>query len=181
MALATGDVARAVSDADRAVVLVAEGRSFQSSCDPLSFRALLHAELGELDAAHRVVAELLRDWEEKRSGYIDRWVLEAWYALWRTGDEERLRAAIGSMPPNAWLAPAASMIERDFAGAVAQLDAMGAASCAALARLWAAEWLVEHGRMAEASTFLKDSLAFWRSVGASAYTRRGESILAAAS
>ena len=181
MALATGDVARAVSDADRAVVLAPEGRSFQSSCDPLSFRALLHAELGELDAAHRVVAELLGDWEETRSGYLDRWVLEAWYALWRTGDEERLRAAIGSMPPNAWLAPAASMIERDFAGAVAQLDAMGAASCAALARLWAAEWLVERGRTAEASTFLEASLAFWRSVGASAYARRGESILAAAS
>ena len=58
---------------------------------------------------------------------------------------------------------AMSMIERDFAGAVVQLDAMGGASRAALARLWASEWLVEHGRTAEASPFLEHSLAFWRS------------------
>jgi tetratricopeptide (TPR) repeat protein len=181
MAVAAGDVAHAVADADRAVELVREGRSFQSSCDPLSFRARLHAELDELDAAKRVVGELLDDWEENRSGYLDAWVLEAWYAARRTGEEERLDAAIGSMSPNVWLAAAASMIERHFGDAVTQLDEMGAASCAALARLWAAEWLVEHGRTAQATPFLEHSLGFWRSVGASAYTRRGESLLAAAS
>ncbi len=181
MAIAEGDVAQAVADADRAVELVGEKRSFQSFCDPLAFRARLHAELGELDAAHRLVGELLEAWEETRSGYLDQWVLEAWYAARRTGDEARLDTAIRSMPSNAWLASGASMIDRDFAGAVAQLDEMGAASSAALGRLWASEWLVEQGRTAEASTFLEDSLAFWRSVRASAYTRRGESLLAAAS
>jgi class 3 adenylate cyclase/tetratricopeptide (TPR) repeat protein len=181
MAIAAGDVAQAVADADRAVELGREGRSFQSSCDPLAFRARLHAELGELDAAGRLVSELLDTWEETRSGYLDQWVLEAWYAAGRAGDEERLEAAMAAMPPNAWLAAAASMIERDFSASFARLDDMGAASSAALARLWAAEWLVEEGRPAEAGPFLQQTLAFWRSVGASAYTRRGESLLAAAS
>jgi hypothetical protein len=181
MAIAAGDVARAAADADRAVELVQEGRSFQSSCDPLAFRARLHAELEELDAAQRVVGDLLGEWEENRSGYLDAWVLEAWYAVWRAGGEERLGAAISSMPPNPWLAAAASMIDREFARAVAYLDEMGAASCVALARLWAAECLVEHARTKEAARFLEPSLAFWRSVGASAYTRRGELLLAAAS
>ena len=180
MAIAEGNVALAVADADRAVELVREGRSFQSLCDPVAFRARLHAELREFDAARPLVRELLETWSETRSGYLDQWVLEAWYAAWRTGDEARLGAAIDSMPPNAWLGAAASMIERDFPGAVAELDAIGAASCAALAGLWASEWLVEQGRAADAP-FLERSLAFWRSVRASAYAHRGESLLAAAS
>jgi hypothetical protein len=108
-------------------------------------------------------------------------VLEAWYAARHTGDEGRLAAAIEWMPPNAWLRVASAMIERDFTGAVDQLEEMGAASCAALARLWTSEWLVENGRAADATPFLERSLAFWRSVGASAYAQRGESLLAAAS
>ena len=126
-------------------------------------------------------AALLDAWAETRSVYLGNWLLDAWYVAWRTGAEERLGDAIGSMPPNAWLATVAAMIDRDFAGAAAQFDEMGAASLAALVRLWAAEWLVEHGRTAQATPFLEHSLAFWRSVGASAYTRRGESLLAAAS
>jgi class 3 adenylate cyclase/tetratricopeptide (TPR) repeat protein len=181
MAIAEGRVAQAVADAERALELVRQGRSFQSSCDPFAFSARLHAELGELDAAHRLVRELLELWLETRSGYLEQWVLEAWYAARRTGDEARLGAAIDAMPGNAWLRAAASMIERDFAGAVTQLEEMGAASCAALARLWTSEWLVEQGRAAEARPFLERSLAFWRSVGASAYAQRGESLLAAAS
>jgi hypothetical protein len=85
------------------------------------------------------------------------------------------------MPPNPWAEVTSAMISRDFAAAAVRLDEMGAVSAAALARLWAAEWLVEQGRRAEASEYLERSLAFWRSVGASAYARRGESLLAAAS
>ena len=181
MEIAEGDIAQAVADADRAVELVAERRSFQSSCDPLALRARLHVELGELDAARRLVGELLDAWEETRSAYLHQWLLDAWYAAQRTGGEGRLATAIGSMPSNAWSAVVASMIDREFPVALAQLDEMGAVSDAALASLWASEWLVEQGRRAEASPFLQRSLAFWRSVDASAYTRRGESLLAAAS
>jgi class 3 adenylate cyclase/tetratricopeptide (TPR) repeat protein len=181
MLIADGDVAQAVQDAERAVELVADDRSFQSSCDPLSFRARLHAELDELSDARRLIVELLDSWAETRSGYLDPWVLEAWYVAWRTDDEARLAAQIETMPPNPWLAAVVSMIDRDFASAVARLDEMGAVSCAALVRLWASEWLVEQDRRLEARGFLERSLAFWQSVGASGYTRRGESLLAAAS
>ena len=181
IAIAEGDVAQAAADADRAVELVREGRSFQSLCNPLSFRARLHVELRELDAAHGLVEELIDRWVETRSGYVDQWVLEAWHAAWCTGEEARLGAAIGSMPPNAWLRAAASLLDGDFGRAAAQLDEMGAASCGALARLWSSEWLLEHGRSADARPFVEQSLVFWRSVGASAYAQRGESLLAAAS
>jgi hypothetical protein len=85
------------------------------------------------------------------------------------------------MPSNPWSEAAAFLIGRDFASAVAALDDMDAVSCAALARLWAAEWLVEHGRRAEAIPYVEESLSFWRSVGAGAYARRGESLFAEAS
>ena len=73
------------------------------------------------------------------------------------------------------------MISRDFDPAATLLEEMGALSCAALARLWASEWLVDHDRRLEARQFLVRSLAFWQSVDASGYTRRGELLLAAAS
>jgi len=181
MLVAEGDVAMAVSDADRALELTEAGRTFQSQCDPLAFRARLHAELGELDAARGRTVEVLELWTETRSGYLDQWILDAWYAAWRTDEEARLDAAIVAMSPNPWMEVAAVLIRRDFAVAADHLDEMGAVSAAALARLWAAEWLVEQGRRLEASEYLERSVAFWRSVGASAYARRSESLLAAAS
>ena len=90
MLLAEGDVAVAVSDADRALELTEAGRTFQSQCDPLAFRARLHAELGELDAARGRTVEVLELWTETRSGYLDQWILDAWYAAWRTDEEARL-------------------------------------------------------------------------------------------
>ena len=85
------------------------------------------------------------------------------------------------MPPNPWLAAVESMLNRDFDSAASRLEEMGAVSWTALARLWSSEWLVEQDRRLEARGFLERSLAFWQSVGASGYTRRGESLLAAAS
>ena len=181
MLIAQGDVAAAVADADRAAKMSLQGLSFQSLCDPLAFRARLHAELGERDEAHRVVGGLYDSWQETRSLYVGQWVLEAWYASWRTDREEQLAGAIAAMPANVWLEVAASLIGRDFRSAADRLEMIGAASFAALARLWASEWFVEHGREAEAADYLEQSLAFWRSVGATGYTSRGEALIAAAS
>ena len=50
----------------------------------------------------------------------------------------------------------------------------------ASARLCAAEALVREGRRAEADVELNLALAFWRSVGATAYVREAEALLAAA-
>jgi hypothetical protein len=46
--------------------------------------------------------------------------------------------------------------------------------------LRAAEGFVREGRRAEADVELKRALAFWRSVGATAYVREAEALLAAA-
>ncbi|HEV8236756.1 MAG TPA: hypothetical protein VGP84_19220, partial [Gemmatimonadaceae bacterium] len=181
MLIAGGDIAAAVVDAERAIELTREGRGFQNLCDPRGFRARLHAELGEANDAQRSVVDLMDAWLESRSAYLGQWLLEAWYAGWHSDEEARVVAATELMPPNPWVAVTASMAGRDFVSAANRLDEMGAVSSAALARLWASEWLVESGRRAEAADFLEQSLRFWRSVGASGYIRRGESLLAVAS
>jgi hypothetical protein len=51
----------------------------------------------------------------------------------------------------------------------------------AAARRRAAEALFAAGRRAEGEAMLEPALAFWRSVGATAYLHEGEALLAAAS
>jgi class 3 adenylate cyclase/tetratricopeptide (TPR) repeat protein len=182
MLLADGALEAAVADAERAAELVRGSPVFQSLCGPLAFRARLHAELGETDEAGKLVKELLKTWSETRAGYIELWMLDAWFAAWSAGDEERLARAIEESALTVpWLRVASSLIRRDFDSAVRTLEDMGAISAAAEARMWAAHSLVEQGRVAEAGTQIQAALPFWRSVGATRYLEQGESVLAAAS
>jgi predicted ATPase/class 3 adenylate cyclase len=182
MLLADGALEAAAADAERAVELVRGSPVFQSLCGPLAFGARLHAELGETEEAARLLEQLLESWSETRAGYIELWLIDAWFAAWSTGEEERLARAIEESPLTVpWLRVASSLIQRDFGAAVRMLEDMGAASVVAEARMWAAQWLVEEGQLAEASTQLQAALPFWHSVGARRYLEQGESLLAAAS
>jgi len=182
MLLAEGLVDDAVVEAERAVELVRGSPVFQSLCGPLAFGARLHAELGQTEDAAELVDELLKTWAETRAGYVEQWVLDAWFAAWSTGQEARLQSEIEessiSVP---WLEIATLLIQRDFDAAIGRLDLMGGFSVAAEARLWAGQWLVQQGRQAEANVQLEGALGFWRSVGARRYLRQSESLLAAAS
>jgi hypothetical protein len=181
MLVAEGAVGEAVVDADRAVEF-SRGSGFQSVCGPLAFRARLHAELGEHDAARGILEELLNAWTATRSGYIDNWPIDAWFAARSTQKEAQLQWAIetvGIVVP--WVDAATALVRHDFVAAAATLEEMGAIAMAAEVRMWAGEWLEEHGRRSDASVQLERSLTFWHSVSAPAYLRRCESLLAAAS
>ena len=80
-----------------------------------------------------------------------------------------------------WRTAAASYVSGDYSAAADVYAEIGALPEEAYARLRAAEALVGEGRSAEADAELKRSLAFWRSVGATAYVREGEALLAEAS
>ena len=80
-----------------------------------------------------------------------------------------------------WRTAAASYVSGDYSAAADVYAEIGALPEEAYARLRAAEALVGEGRRAEADAELKRSLAFWRSVGATAYVREGEALLAEAS
>jgi hypothetical protein len=73
---------------------------------------------------------------------------------------------------------ARAVLTRQFAAAGVLFDEMGAQRSAALARLRAAEELVDAGRRAEADEQLRRALAFFRAIGANRYVMRGEALLA---
>jgi hypothetical protein len=182
MLIAEGAVEAAIVDADRAVAVVQGKSTFQGLCNPLALRARLYAELGETKDAARVTVELLDVWKETQSAYVESWVLDLWFAAWSAGEEARVTTAVGEAPVDVpWLDVVSAFLERDFDKAAAQLESMAAISAAAMARLWAGEWLVEQGRHADAAVQLERALPFWRSVGAWRYLHRCEALLAAAS
>jgi tetratricopeptide (TPR) repeat protein len=182
MLIAEGAVADAVVDSERSLELVRGSNVFQSLCGPFAFQARLDAELGQTEDAARLLEELVDTWLETRAGYIDIWILDAWYAAMATGNETRLERAIeASALDVAWLTATTSLLRREIETAAELLEQMGAVSTAAEARLWGGEWLVEQGRREEASAQLERSRSFWRSVGARHYLQRSEALLAAAS
>jgi hypothetical protein len=182
MLIAEGATADAVVDAEQAVEFVRESNAFQSVCGPLAFRARLHAELGETADAARLVEELLDTWVETRAGYVEIWILDAWFAASMSDNEGRLLSAVQSSPLDIpWLDATKSLMQREIDEAAGTLEEIGAACVAAEVRLWGGEWLVEQGRHSEASVQLERSRSFWRSVGAHGYVQRSEALLAAAS
>jgi hypothetical protein len=176
MLIAEGALPEALDDADRAVEVVRTSHAFQTMCDPLALRALLHAEAGEHRQAGELVDQLLDLWTARRSGYVIWWLLDLWYAATATGREERLQAVVDAYRVFPWAEIATALNRRDFDSAVAQLERMPAPLYAALVRMWGAEWLVAEGR--DASSQLERSLQFWRDVGAQRYADRCESLMA---
>jgi class 3 adenylate cyclase/tetratricopeptide (TPR) repeat protein len=80
-----------------------------------------------------------------------------------------------------WASAMRAVLRDDFAAAADTFSEIGDLAEEAFARLRAAEQLLAEGRRAEADEQLQRSLAFWRSVGATRYIRKGEALLAAAS
>jgi tetratricopeptide (TPR) repeat protein len=182
MLIAQGSTSAAEADADRAIELMRGSQAFQTVCGPLAFRARLHAELGENEHAATLLDELLDTWLDTRSGYVELWILDAWFAASKTGRETRLRSAVeASALDLLWLDVTTLLMQREIDQAAGVLEEMGAASVAAEARLWGGEWLLGQGRHSEASMQLEGSRAFWRAVGAREYLIRSEALLAAAS
>jgi hypothetical protein len=78
-----------------------------------------------------------------------------------------------------WNASAEAIARGRLGDAAELLGRTELASEEAYARLRAAEQLASEGRHAEAQTHLTRALAFYRSVGATAYVHRGEALLPA--
>ena len=87
--------------------------------------------------------------------------------------EEAFRFETRSQRPLALTPPATSRRRAE------QLGDMGSRPDEAFVRLRAAEAIVEAGRRAEANVQLERALAFYRSVGATAYVREAEALFAA--
>jgi len=92
--------------------------------------------------------------------------------------ELELREALEDAPPGPWKELTFACLDRDFVCAAEMWAAAGSPTFEARSRLRAAEELIETGRRAEGEAELNKALAFYRTVGATFYIKRGEQLLA---
>jgi tetratricopeptide (TPR) repeat protein len=169
-AAALADVDRCLDDAERAndpqVVL---------TTGALVAHVLLEAGLEQRAAG--LAEELLAEMEAGR--WVDFGTSASHVAAWTLtalGHGERVAAALESQRALPFVRAGIAFASGDPVGAAQICAATGATTEEAYARLCAAERLAAQARRAEAEEQLEQALAFYRSVGATHYVRRGESL-----
>jgi tetratricopeptide (TPR) repeat protein len=179
--LARGDDAGARADAGRAIERGRSAKDPQVLWPALAFgaRALVAVDPEE---ARLLSQEVLSAWRAKKfsSSGASEWLSDIAVALGVLGMEAELIEAAPLVPLSTpWLAAARSYATGDFYDAAKTYAEIGTLPEEAYARMRAAETLINEGRRADANVELQAALGFWRSVGATAYVREGEALLAA--
>jgi class 3 adenylate cyclase/tetratricopeptide (TPR) repeat protein len=180
--LARGDAGAAKADAERTVDRARAGKDPQVLWPALAFAARERAAV-DPEHARGLTREVLRTWREQEypSSGSSEWLSDFVVALRAIGANGDLVAEASESPFwTPWLEAAVAFDSGDFAGAAQRYAEIGSLPDEAYARLCEAERLVRTGRRPEADSELQHALAFWRSVGATAYVREGEALLAAA-
>jgi class 3 adenylate cyclase/tetratricopeptide (TPR) repeat protein len=177
--LASGDVAAALEDSERALELGRRTGEAQLLGTVLVTRAAILLDLGRTAEASALAAEVI-EYGDRLVNILNDWgiVLGAWL-MHDLGRSDDYAAALTVGPDIPWSRAAAAICAGDVRQAAEVLEQMGYRPGEAYARLRAAKELVEEGRRAEADAELTRSLAFWREVGASRYVHEGEALLAA--
>jgi class 3 adenylate cyclase/tetratricopeptide (TPR) repeat protein len=177
MRLARGDMKGAQADAERAIERARIGKDPQVVWPALAFGARAFAATDER-RAEDLAGELLSEQVSGFTGQID-WALNLAVVASLIGREgEFLEAAARTTLVTPWLTAATAYVSRDFGRAADVYAGIGALPEEAYARLRGAEAFVRDGHRAEADAELARALQFWRSVGATAYVREGEALLA---
>ena len=141
----------------------------------LLFRAQILGGAGRWREAKELLVELLRAHD-----LADCWLHQLPLVLAELGGGREYLAALGDeQPTTPWLDAGCAAATGDFGRAAEVYQVIGARAAEAQSRLLAAEALIASGRRAEAGAELARALDCFRSVGATAYTSRGERLLTA--
>ena len=173
--LARGDIDGALADQSAALKRAREIRDPQTVLPSLGVAAHVLAEAGQIEEAHGAFDELMETGAQAVAYGLE----EALWAADLLGRTDELAALLPQSDEARRTRASRAVLEAEFGVAAEIFNEMGAVCSEARARLRAAEQLVETGRRAEADTQLRQALAFFRSVGATRYVRRGETLLAA--
>jgi class 3 adenylate cyclase len=172
----------AFEDAEKALETARRVRDPQALYPALAFRARAELAAGRLEEASALADELVSSWANRPEAMLDSHLqsfvdaAEALRALGR--GSELIAVAAKARHQTRWTGAATAFVSGDFLRAAEIYAAAGSAPDEAFARLRAAEALIAGGRRAEGDEQLQRALAFYRSVGANAYLRQGEALLA---
>ena len=181
MRLARGDTRGACEDAERALELARVAKDPQVLWPALAFAARAFFPT-DRQRADDYVAEALSEWEALGCppNSESEWTPDIAVVIALVGREAEFLGGAGrAQQPSPWRQAAVAYVSGDPSAAAEIYREIGAGPDEAFARLRAADILVREGRRAEADVELEAALTFWRSVGATAYVREGEALLAA--
>ncbi len=172
---AHGDVAAAEASWARAVELVSVVKEPQAVGPTLAAQARFLFGQGRQTEAVELVDEVLtfRD-EEGRAQYFP-WLIDLGWLLHDLGRGDEMPEARN---PGVWADASAALAVGDLAAAAERFEASGFRTEEAYTRLRLGEALAREGRGAEAAIQRDQALGFYREVGATAYVRRSEALLA---
>jgi len=178
--LAHGEVAGALADSEQVVALARAAQDPQVLFPALAFHSRILLAADRRPEAETSIDELLGLLRSSRSGFVSYWASALVVVLSALGRSSDLESTVqNSAISTRWLDAARAYATGEFEAAAEVYAAIGSVPDEAFARLRAAEALVAAGRRSEADAQLQQALAFYRSVGATAYIREGEALLAA--
>jgi hypothetical protein len=172
-----GDTSGAVNDSERAVAHGLASGDPQTTVMPLAQCTYLYARTGRLAEAKARAAETI---EYARTHIDHAGTLGPLTTIARELEiESELRDLIELAPDGPWERAARAAAAGNHSLAADLQAAMGSRTTEAFYRLAAAEALIAAGRRSEGEAELERALAFYRSVGATAYLERAETLLTA--
>jgi tetratricopeptide (TPR) repeat protein len=176
IALARGDTAQAVADADRAHSFSRAVGVPQNLYPTLAIRARALLAMGREEEAAASAQELLQLMRAQPS-LPSFWVMDVAIVLAELGRGDELAEASASAPETLWAEAAKAYVCSDPAGAAEVLVVIGALPEEAYARLKAGEGALADERRVDAEAQLERALDFYRRVEATAYCRSAEALL----
>jgi class 3 adenylate cyclase/tetratricopeptide (TPR) repeat protein len=177
--LGRGDEAGSLADSERALDLARAGQDPQVLNPALAFKSRILLACGRRSEAVPFVDELLALVRSSSSGFLSYWTSALAVVLTELGRQGDMETIVESATVSTrWLDAARTYASGAFEEAADVYAEIGSVPDEAFARLRAAEALVAAGRRPEADAQLQQALAFYRSVGATAYIREAESLFA---
>jgi class 3 adenylate cyclase/tetratricopeptide (TPR) repeat protein len=178
--LSRGQVDSALTDGARALTVARDAKDPQALHPILAEYARILLLAGRPGEAMATADELLEIADSQQEQLVrSLWIVPIAFVLAESGRApEALEQADATRPATRWAKAARQIARGELPQAADVLAEIGALSDEAYARLLGGERLIAEGREADAQTQLSRALAFYRSVGATAYVRRGETLLA---
>ena len=161
--------------AARSVELGHAAKDPQALLPALAVELQVDLELGRTDEARRTARELISSLERTQA---DEGLMGLALAAGELALVEQVRPLVARAPLTPWTRAIAAVADGRLEEAATQLAEIGDCPFEAEVRLRAAAELAGSGRRAEADEQLLKALAFFRSVGATRYVRKGEALLA---
>jgi class 3 adenylate cyclase/tetratricopeptide (TPR) repeat protein len=173
-----GDHEGALEDAERGLEVGRAAGDPQALLPALAEhgRVLLHT--GDLDGAAASIDEILRMIDPLPSMNRAWWIVPATMILTDAGRSEEILGLGGADFPSKWIGAARAWATGDLADAADRFAEIGTMPDEAYARQREAERLIADGRRSEAEPFLARALELYRSMGATAFIREAEQLLA---